>query len=160
MSIAEFSNLYPSLDVDPELVNIEWQSLCEFFPLEKYASYELTNFWYMVEKTKNGIGEPMFKNLMVVVKFLLILPHSSAAAERLFSQLALIKSKTKNRLQLLTCSALLTIKDAIKNKIIKYESLSMKEIVIANNEDFENNISELTEMLDNQEIEEEDQDYI
>jgi hypothetical protein len=63
---------------------------------------------------KNQIGEPMFNNLMTVVKLILSLPHSSAAAERVFSQLSMIKNRLRNRLAITTCSYILALKENIK----------------------------------------------
>ena len=44
---------------------------------------------------------------------LLVLPHSNADNERIFSQINLIKSKTRNKLHTQTVSSLLTTKDGI-----------------------------------------------
>ena len=44
---------------------------------------------------------------------LLVLPHSNADAEHIFSQINLIKSKTRNKLHTQTVSSLLTTKDDI-----------------------------------------------
>ena len=44
---------------------------------------------------------------------LLVLPHSNADTERIFSQINLIKSKTWNKLHTQTVSSLLTTKDGI-----------------------------------------------
>jgi hypothetical protein len=42
------------------------------------------------------------------------LPHSSASAEKIFSQLNLIKTKTRNRLLIQTCASLLHAKDILR----------------------------------------------
>lgn len=57
----------------------------------------------------------MFPNLKIFISGLMCLPHASAAAERVFSQLNLIKSKTRNRLKINTCSALLHVKEMLED---------------------------------------------
>uniref|UniRef100_A0A0K8U394 HAT C-terminal dimerisation domain-containing protein n=2 Tax=Bactrocera latifrons TaxID=174628 RepID=A0A0K8U394_BACLA len=47
---------------------------------------------------KNGMEEACFQDLTNFLYNLMTLPHSSAAAERKFSDLSLIKSKTRNKL--------------------------------------------------------------
>ncbi|XP_056643937.1 uncharacterized protein LOC130449894 [Diorhabda sublineata] len=55
-------------------------------------------------------------NLKKFVTHILSLPHFSAAAERVFSQLFLIKTKPRNRLDVKTCQSLLYIKYYVKDK--------------------------------------------
>lgn len=59
----------------------------------------------------NAVNEMMFPTLSKFVMSILALPHSSAAAERVFSQLNLIKTKTRNRLEVQTCDAILHAKE-------------------------------------------------
>jgi hypothetical protein len=66
---------------------------------------------------KNQIGEPMFNNLMTVVKLILSLPHPSVAAERVFSQLSMIKNRLRNRLAITTCSYILALKENIQTEL-------------------------------------------
>jgi hypothetical protein len=118
-SISEFQNL--AVDVDE--VNREWQLLSDIDLLTNCD--DLSDFWTKVATMKNQIGEPMFNNLMNVVKLILSLPHSSAVAERVFSQLSMIKNRLRNRLAISTCSYILALKENIKTglqlppKIIK-----------------------------------------
>ena len=150
ISIAEFANLYPSLNIDIEMVNIEWQHLYHTFPLSTYQSYNLMQFWNLVDKTKSSDGKLMFEHLMVLVKYILILPHSSAAAERVFSQLNLIKNKLRNRLNILTIASALTIKEALKYKIIDYKTFSVKEMIkdISSDNVFEQEVEVLCDLFD------------
>jgi hypothetical protein len=52
---------------------------------------------------------------MNVVSRILALPHSSAAAERLFSQMKLIKVPTRNKLAVRTVCSILHTKELLKN---------------------------------------------
>ena len=81
-SIAEYVNLYLSIKANIELVNLEWQNLSTSFNYEDYKKSETIDFWYDVQKATNESGDAMFSNLIKVVKYIMVLPHSSAACER------------------------------------------------------------------------------
>lgn len=111
-SIAEFINFFPKIDIDIEEANIEWQLLLQ---------QDLTNFsdniilfWEEIFKLKNNLNQCMYPNLIIIVKTILTLPHSSASAERAFSQSNLNKTKIRNKLSTKTCSSILKIKDYFK----------------------------------------------
>jgi hypothetical protein len=107
-------------------------------------------FWNMVNKSKNtSDGKPMFEHLMTLVKYILILPHSSAAAERLFSQLNLIKNKLRNRLNILTIASVLAIEEALKYKIIDYKTFSAKKMIKTINKDnaYEQEVEMLCDLI-------------
>jgi hypothetical protein len=98
---------------------------------------DVNTFWKQVNKTKNALGQPMFPNLMILRKVILCLPHSSAVAERVFSQLSLTKSPIRNRLTITTCSKnILHLKQSIhragstpKSNVIK-NNCDLKSISI------------------------------
>jgi len=62
---------------------------------------------------------------------MLILPQLSITAERIFSQLNLIKNKLRNKLNILTIASALAIKEVLKYKIINYNTFSVKEMIKA-----------------------------
>lgn len=123
-SIATFINIFPQIQCDIESVNSEWQLLSEQDNLNDFSD-NIAEFWNSVSKLKNTLNEQMFPNLMEVVKTILTLPHSSASAERGFSQLSLNKNKLRNRLDVKTCAAILIVKDYISrvclNNVINWE---------------------------------------
>lgn len=80
--------------------------------LEKYQETPV-EFWTNVFDLKNCLNQQLFPNLSKLVSALLSLPHSSAAAERIFSQLNLIKNKLRNRLSVKTCNALIFTKQLL-----------------------------------------------
>ncbi|CAH1099559.1 unnamed protein product [Psylliodes chrysocephalus] len=124
-SIAVFSILFPDIDLDVEAVNTEWQMLSETdLGISNNDSCSLDFFWEKVSKAKNSLDEFMFPNLIKVVKIILSLPHSSATAERVFSELNLIKTSIRNKLLVKTCSAILNVKDAMK--LVKGGSVSWR----------------------------------
>lgn len=109
-SIASIINYFPQLVDDIEALNTEWRLLPDIKnvgSVEEYCSF--------IFSLKNGTQEYMFPNLTKLIKGLMCLPHSSAAAERLFSQLNLIKTKVRNRLEIETCECILHSKHLLKN---------------------------------------------
>nr|WP_253308757.1 hAT transposon family protein [Rickettsia endosymbiont of Ceutorhynchus assimilis] len=113
-SIAVASSKYfPNLITDLEKLNSEWRLLPDVNHLRNYTDLDLEQFWNIVFTMKNGNDEPMFPNLSHFVKGILCLPHSSAAAERIFSQLFLLKTKVRNRLNIDTCCNILHTKEMI-----------------------------------------------
>lgn len=110
-----FPNLAPEGDI--EELNAEWRLLPEFAqnPILRSAE-DFIVFWHKVGKLENGMGEKMFPLLGKFVTALACLPHSSATVERVFSQLNLIKTKTRNRLHVHTCNELLSAKELVAGK--------------------------------------------
>lgn len=114
VSIAAASNkFFPNLITDLEKLNSEWRMLPDVTHLRNFIDSDLETFWNTVFAMKNGAEEPMFPNLTHFVKGIICLPHSSAAAERIFSQLFLLKTKVRNRLNIETCSNILHVKEMI-----------------------------------------------
>ncbi|KAJ8954327.1 hypothetical protein NQ314_007131 [Rhamnusium bicolor] len=114
-SISEADNIFPFLNIDLQELDLEYRILGETEELKKYAvDGDVTEFWANVECMKNSLNEKIFPNIMVVAKCIMSLPHSSAAAKRIFSQLNLIKTKTRNKLLVPTCESLLHAKDMLR----------------------------------------------
>ncbi|KYN27981.1 hypothetical protein ALC57_02605 [Trachymyrmex cornetzi] len=65
---------------------------------------------------KNELNEEMFPNLKKLIKGLMCLPHSSACVERIFSQLSLIKTKLRNKLDVETCSSIILSKQLMADE--------------------------------------------
>lgn len=81
----------------------------------KLKHVDFVEFWFELNSYKNSADETVFKNICLFVFDILSLPHSSASAERIFSQLNLIKSKLRNRLSPETCNSLLMAKTLLGN---------------------------------------------
>lgn len=99
-----------------EELNTEWRLLADISELKNHVEKPFLEFWNMVFKYKNELNEPIFPNLEILVKGIISLPHSSAAAERVFSQLFLLKTKTRNRLDVDTCSSILHTKELVSKE--------------------------------------------
>lgn len=60
------------------------------------APEDLHDFWLHVGNLKKGDETQMFPTLMTLIQKLLCLPHSSAAAERVFSRINNMKTKERS----------------------------------------------------------------
>ena len=54
-------------------------------------------FWAFLSGVKDVDEEPVFRNLVCLAKLILILPHSNAETERIFSMLTDTKTKKRNK---------------------------------------------------------------
>lgn len=110
-SVLPIVKLFTQYQNKAEEINEEWRLLATI-PAIKFDN--INDFWYKIGEMKNGNGTKMFENISNVGKAVISLPHSSANAERIFSQLNLIKNKTRNKLLVTITSALLSAKDLLK----------------------------------------------
>lgn len=132
--------MYPILDVDIEKANTEWQIPFEVDTVQSMSEEDLLEFWKTVARMKNSMGQPMFPNLIEVVKFVFTFPHSSATCERAFSELNLVKTKTRNKLLMKTCEAVMQIKDQVKNGDYNYKTLGKRNFSENEEEVFEEDV--------------------
>lgn len=70
----------------------------------------MMDFWKCVKNMKYSDTSEIFLLTNEIVEYVLILPHSSAAVERTFSDVNLNKNKTRNRLSTETLSGILYAK--------------------------------------------------
>ncbi|XP_071058185.1 uncharacterized protein [Pseudochaenichthys georgianus] len=79
---------------------LDYQSMDIAMP-EDPATFDIENFWGNMASMKNKVtGMSRFGRLSRIAKLVLVLPHSNADAERVFSVVGLNKSKTRNSLAL------------------------------------------------------------
>lgn len=81
--------------------------------VRKHKDAGFEEFWVMIFNMKNELNSALFPHITKFIKAILSLPHSSAAAERIFSQLNLLKTKVRNRLCVDTCDAILHAKNLL-----------------------------------------------
>ena len=67
---------------------------------------DVDSFWGSVSKMTNTSGEHRFPTVSKLMTSLLSLPHTNADVERIFSQVVLIKTKTRNCLKASTLDAI------------------------------------------------------
>lgn len=115
-TITEAAILFKNLVTDIESLNTEWRHLQDVQYLKNFENASFDQFWLEVFQMKNELNEEMFPNLNKLIKGLMCLPHSSAAVERIFSQLNLIKSKSRNRLEVQTCNSIILSKQLMEDE--------------------------------------------
>ncbi|XP_066990850.1 zinc finger protein 862-like [Macrobrachium rosenbergii] len=114
-SIAPLASLLPGIVKDSELNDLdrEWRSLRNKDNLDSNMPVE--EFWNHIRKMKTGDDRYEFPVLINFVFSILSLPHSSAAAERIFSAVNVMKTKQRNRLSTQTLCGLLHSKRYLKD---------------------------------------------
>uniref|UniRef100_A0A0K8TVQ5 HAT C-terminal dimerisation domain-containing protein n=1 Tax=Bactrocera latifrons TaxID=174628 RepID=A0A0K8TVQ5_BACLA len=118
-----FSNLF---EFDEDVIVQQWKIL-RFSKLDLKRDMDIEDFWKQVSDHKNGMGEHCFKDLTNLVQNLITLPHSSAAAERQFSELNLIKTKLRNKLSLKTINNIILAKELCTSRKPNYVWSAAKE---------------------------------
>lgn len=86
-----------SLHIDPLVLDRELEVLQEKRNLDFNA--DILIFYKCVENIKFGNCNPAYPGVLKLAKFALLLPHSTASVEKLFSAVNLNKTKTRNALQ-------------------------------------------------------------
>ncbi|XP_017483293.1 PREDICTED: uncharacterized protein LOC108372153 isoform X2 [Rhagoletis zephyria] len=112
---AEIASVFPNLITEENIegIDFEWRLLKNQQIVSK--ELELENFWSAVFKQKNALNEQLFPKLAILISNILCLPHSSATAERVFSQLFLIKDEKRNCLSTETINCIMACKEILKN---------------------------------------------
>lgn len=112
-TLAALLGLVPkSLHIDPLVLDRELEMLQEERNLDFNA--DILTFYKCVENIKLGNGSPAYPSVLKLAKFALLLPHSTASVERLFSAVNLNKTKTRNALQRKTLCGILHGKNLLK----------------------------------------------
>lgn len=122
-SHAEFSSLgqliqrFPNLveGVNAQTLDDEWRRLSLVDIPFSYNEMPVDEYWGRISAITDGTEALQFPVVAKFMKQLLVLPHSNADTERIFSQINLIKSKVRNKLTTETVNSLLSTKDAIEN---------------------------------------------
>lgn len=106
-------SILENFNYDPPLIDSiqnQWKNIT----LKKWENTSDTiKFWAEVNEYKDSNRENPYKELSELALSLLVLPHSNAEVERLFSQMNLIKSKLRNRMQLSMLSSILSIRSGL-----------------------------------------------
>lgn len=112
-SIADLMLHFNKNQEDVAKVDEQWRQI----HLLSWKNTKNTNkFWYEVLDFKDIAGENRFKDLATFAKSLLVLPHSNAEVERLFSMMNVVKTKHRNRMKLDLLSSILTIRAGLKRE--------------------------------------------
>lgn len=109
-SIGPAASCFPYLDIDLNMLDREWR-LLQNSNID--TSLDCIQFWKQNCNLKKGDDSPLYPELTKFVSALLVLPHSSACVERIFSTINLNKTKTRNKLSSETLSGILHSKRQI-----------------------------------------------
>lgn len=109
--VSKFPNIIPNNLIED--INVEWRLLSNFSTKQDFKKIE--DFIEYLEKIQDPKGDKMFNNLLIFFQAVISLPHGSAAAERVFSILSIIKSKYRNSLNIQTVENILFGKLLLKN---------------------------------------------
>lgn len=71
-------------------------------------------FYKKVANSKLGSGIPAYSNITKLITFVLILPHSTATVERIFSAVTLNKTKLRNKMKRKILSGILSGKNLLR----------------------------------------------
>lgn len=113
--------------VDPDMFQIiddEWRQL-PYYQLPEEIDVQndkVDVFWAKLMKSSDNCEPALtFKNLSKFVLDVLALPHSNADCERIFSQINLIKTRSRNNLVTPTVNGLLLAKQRINKNCVGYQ---------------------------------------
>jgi len=111
---ADLPILFGNMDINE--VDREWRKLpfIDFKSAKLDKNSNILDFWSHIAKLKKGDDAPMFPLMVILVKNVMTLPHSSACVERIFSMVNAIKTKERNRLQTDNLCGLLQSKSMLK----------------------------------------------
>lgn len=100
-------------NIDLNSLDLEWRLLRN---TNVDISLKIEDFWASVKQIQNGNGSEIFPLVNNLVFYILTLPHSTAAVERIFSNINLNKTKLRNRLSTDTLKGILHSKNLLKDQ--------------------------------------------
>ena len=118
-SIVKLALHFPTIVAEHELdaLQDQWKTLpSAMYLLRNAVHMPPTSFWYEIRSVKDGHGDMKFGLLSNFMCHLLVLPHSSACVERIFSQVNIVKTDLTNRLKSETVANRLLAKQAISRQ--------------------------------------------
>ena len=118
---AKFPDIVAEIDLDS--LQDQWKLLPSAkVSLGHMTTFDPPRFWHSIKTIKDGNDEPKFGLLSDFMCTMMVLPHSSACVERVFSQVNMIKTPMTNRLHAETVASRLLAKQAIaRNNSTCYE---------------------------------------
>jgi hypothetical protein len=94
-------------------INVQWNNITNIKWLEKIETH---SFCYEVSMYRDSSDTNPFFELSEFALKLLVLPWSNAEVERIFSQMNIIKTKTRNKTGTKLLNSMLTIKSDLKRR--------------------------------------------
>lgn len=107
--------LLKSMNVEAKqisLIESQWTSI----NLIDWKSTTTNDFWIEVSQYKDALDQNPFEELCNFAITILVLPHSNADIERVFSQMNIVKNKARNKMKPNMMNAILTIRAGLRRK--------------------------------------------
>nr|CAH7717430.1 unnamed protein product [Callosobruchus chinensis] len=101
---------FSHLELDLNILDREWKLLQNS---EIDINLDIIQFWKQKCELKKGDNTSLYPELTKLISVILVLPHSSACVERIFSTINVNKTKTRNKLSSETLSGILHSKRQI-----------------------------------------------
>ena len=98
-SLVDLTEKFPSLDNNE--VDFEWKKICYEFDEHEQSQLvaeDIGVFWHKLSNKKNFNDDLIFPSISKLAKYCLIIPHSNAETERVFSIVNDVKTKKRNKL--------------------------------------------------------------
>lgn len=112
--LKEFPNLINEEDVQTIDSEFRELKLIDLKNIINQSDLTLLSFWKQISEIKSVNCNYLFPKLSSFIQKILVLPHSSANVERIFSHVNLNKTKQRNRLEPDTLEGILYTKDFLK----------------------------------------------
>lgn len=144
---------------DRELIEIQWRHLATLklqdISIEFDENVDTTQFWIEVSKIENANGDKCFKDLASFAIRTLSLPISNAVVERVFSVMAVVETKLRNRMLLPMLMAIIRIRSHMSTLQLCCKSYNPTKYMVQlfnsnmymNDDKIENEYSNLIESL-------------
>lgn len=136
-SIMSLAKHFPNLVSEDELqlVDNEWR-LLRNTDLDFSYDVDVEKFWSYIENMRYSDGTSMFPVLSRFVFHLLVLPHSSANVERIFSEVNLMKTNQRTKLSTTSIVGHLHTKNFLKSRNANCTNVSFtKDVIKLHNND-------------------------
>lgn len=112
-SLLNLSNYFKDY-VDINKIEVEWRNLkLNFHADRRLQEQNIEYLWDTVRGLKEIDDKPAYENLSNLASLVMILPHSNAEAERLFSIVNDIKIKKRNRLGAEVLNSMCVVRSAL-----------------------------------------------
>lgn len=92
-------------------IDFQWRKLHSVTWTE---TSDTSRLWAEISNYRDATGDNPFQDLSELALTVLSLPHSNADVERVFSQMNIVKSKLRNRMDISTLKAILCIRYSLK----------------------------------------------
>lgn len=125
---------FPTFIIEDEKQNIDSEfrelKILDFDNIFNKNKIELLYFWKTISEIKRTDSRQVFPTLTTFVQKILVLPHSSANVERVFSQVNINKTKCRNRLEKESIEGILYSKDYLKLSKCNYFDITIKSDIL------------------------------